>query len=187
MSYLIFFWFFKFIFFFYFTILYWFCHTSTCIHHGCTRVPHPEPTSHLPPIPSLWVIPVHQPQAYCILHRTWTGNSFLIWYYTCFNAILPNHPPPPSPTKSKRLFYISVSLLLSHIQVVLNFKVIISILKHVNAHIYKNTIYCTYTYLTRQPGLSRTWCSSKRSQLPSFGSVPSPNTAAGIWDLEAML
>ena len=34
-------------FFFYFTILYWFCHTSTCIHHGCTRVPHPEPP--LPP------------------------------------------------------------------------------------------------------------------------------------------
>ena len=28
--------------FFYFTILYWFCHTSTCIRHGCTRVPHPE-------------------------------------------------------------------------------------------------------------------------------------------------
>ena len=25
--------------FFYFTILYWFCHTSTWIHHGCTRVP----------------------------------------------------------------------------------------------------------------------------------------------------
>ena len=34
---------------FYFTILYWFCHTSTCIRHGCTRVPHPEPPSHLPP------------------------------------------------------------------------------------------------------------------------------------------
>ena len=32
---------------FYFTILYWFCHTSTCICHGCTRVPHPEPP--LPP------------------------------------------------------------------------------------------------------------------------------------------
>ena len=32
-----------------FTILYWFCHTSTCIRHGCTRVPHPEPPSHLPP------------------------------------------------------------------------------------------------------------------------------------------
>ena len=24
----------------YFTILYWFCHTSTCIRHGCTCVPH---------------------------------------------------------------------------------------------------------------------------------------------------
>ena len=44
------------------------------------------------PIPSLWVIPVHQPQASCILHQTWTGDSFLICYYTCFNAILPNHP-----------------------------------------------------------------------------------------------
>ena len=36
------------IFFFYFTILYWFCHTSTSICHGCTHVPHPEPPSHLP-------------------------------------------------------------------------------------------------------------------------------------------
>ena len=68
------------------------------------------------PIPSLWVIPVHQPQASCILHRTWIGDSFHIWYYTCFNAILPNHPPTPSPTESKRLFYTSVSLLLSCIQ-----------------------------------------------------------------------
>ena len=48
-----FFLFFKFLSFFiiitflYFTILYWFCHTSTWIHHGCTRVPNPEPTSHL--------------------------------------------------------------------------------------------------------------------------------------------
>ena len=25
------------------------------------------------PIPSLWVIPVHQPQASSIMHRTWTG------------------------------------------------------------------------------------------------------------------
>ena len=36
-------------FFFYFTILYWFCHTSTWIHHGCTHVPNPEPRSCLPP------------------------------------------------------------------------------------------------------------------------------------------
>ena len=32
------------------------------------------------------------------------------------NAILPNLPPSPSPTESKRLFYTSVSLLLSCIQ-----------------------------------------------------------------------
>jgi len=38
---------FYFILFYYFTILYWFCHTSTCIRHGCTRVPHPKPPSHL--------------------------------------------------------------------------------------------------------------------------------------------
>ena len=50
----------------------------------------PPPTSF--PLPSLWVIPVHRPQASCILHQTWTGNSFYIWYYTCFNAILSNHP-----------------------------------------------------------------------------------------------
>ena len=38
-----------FIYFFYFTISYWFFCTSTCIRHGCTRVPDPEPPSHLPP------------------------------------------------------------------------------------------------------------------------------------------
>ena len=60
----------------------------------------PPPTSL--PIPSLWVIPVHQLQASCILHRTWTGNSVLIWYYSCFNAILPNHPPPPPLPKNTK-------------------------------------------------------------------------------------
>ena len=73
--------------FFNFTILYWFCHISTWIRHRYTRVPHPEPSSLLPPVPSLWVIPVQQSQASSIVHRTWTGDSFHIWYYTCFNAI----------------------------------------------------------------------------------------------------
>ena len=34
---------------FYFKILYWFCHTLTWIHHGCTCVPKHESLSHLPP------------------------------------------------------------------------------------------------------------------------------------------
>ena len=108
--------FFKFIYFFSLQ----FCLGFAIHQHASTTGVHmfpilnPPPTSL--PIPSLWVIPVHHPQASCILHLTWTGDSFLIWYYTCFNAILPNHPPVPSPTESKRLFYTSVSLLLSRTQ-----------------------------------------------------------------------
>ena len=44
---------------FYFIILYWFCHTSTCIRHGYTRVPHPEPPPHFPP----HTIPLGHPSA----------------------------------------------------------------------------------------------------------------------------
>ena len=69
----------------------------------------PPPTS--VPVPSLWVIPVHQPRASCILHWTWTGNLLLIWYYTRFNAILPNHPTLSlSHRVQKMVLYICVSL-----------------------------------------------------------------------------
>ena len=62
------------------------------------------------PIPSLWVIPVHQPQVSSIMHRTWTGDSFPIWYYTCFNAILPNLSTLSlSHRVHKTVLYISVS------------------------------------------------------------------------------
>ena len=46
------------------------------------------------PIPSLWVIPVHQPQASCILHRTWTGDSFLILYMFQCHSPKSSHPLP---------------------------------------------------------------------------------------------
>ena len=73
----------------------------------------PPPTSH--PIPSLWVIPVHQPRAPCIMHRTWTGNPFTYNIHVSmpFSQTI---PLSPSPTESKGLFYTSVSLLLSCIQ-----------------------------------------------------------------------
>ena len=39
----------------------------------------PPPTSF--PIASLWVIPVHQLWAPCLMHQTWTGDLFHMW---CF-------------------------------------------------------------------------------------------------------
>ena len=67
------------------------------------------------PIPSLWVVPVHQPQASGIVYRTWTGDSFHIWYYTYFNAILPNHPTLSfSHRVQKTVLYICVSFAVSH-------------------------------------------------------------------------
>ena len=73
----------------------------------------PLPTSL--PIPSLWVIPVHQPQASCILIEPRLVIHFLYDIHIPMpfsQTILPS----PSPTESKRLFYTSVSLLLSRIQ-----------------------------------------------------------------------
>ena len=106
-----------FFFLFFFTLQY--CIGFAIHQHASTTGVHvfpilnPRPTSH--PIPSLWVIPVHQPQASCILHQTWTGDSFLIWYYTCFNAFLPNHPTLSlSHRVQKTVLYICVSFAVSH-------------------------------------------------------------------------
>ena len=53
---------------------------------------HPEPPSHLPPHP----IPLGHPSApapsTCLMHPTWTGDLFHNWIYTCFDAILSDHP-----------------------------------------------------------------------------------------------
>ena len=99
----------------YFTILYWLCHTSTWICHGCTCVPHPELPSHLP----LHTIPLGHPSApapnilYPASNLDW--QFFLIWYYTCFNAILPNHPTLSlSHRVQKSVLYICVSFAVSH-------------------------------------------------------------------------
>ena len=72
------------------------------------------PTSSLP-IPSLCVLPVHQAQASSIMHQTWTGDSFHIWYYTYFNAILPNLPTLSlSHRVHKTVLYINVSFAVSY-------------------------------------------------------------------------
>ena len=84
--------------------------------HESTTGIHVFPILNLPPrslpVPSLWVIPVHQSQASSIMHRTWAGDSFHIWYYTCFNVILPNHPTfSLSHRVQKTVLYIFVLLL----------------------------------------------------------------------------
>ena len=105
--------FFNFLLFFNFTILYWFWQISTWICHRYTHVPHPEPSSL--PVPSLWVIPVHQPQASTTVHQIWTGDSFHIWYYICFNVILPNHPTLSLSLRvQKTVLHISVSFAVSY-------------------------------------------------------------------------
>ena len=67
------------------------------------------------PIPSLWVVPVHQPQASTIVHWTWTGISFHTWHFTCFNAILPNLATLSlSHRVHKPVLYLSVSFAVSY-------------------------------------------------------------------------
>jgi len=42
------------------------------------------------------------------------NSYFFIWYCTCFNAILPNHPPSLSHRVQKTVLYICVSFAVSH-------------------------------------------------------------------------
>ena len=92
----------------YFTILYWFCHTSTWIHHRHTRVPHPEPPPTSLPVPSLQVIPVHPPQDSYI-----EPGLVIHFLYDIIHVSMPFPqviPPSPSPAESKRLFYKGVTI-----------------------------------------------------------------------------
>ena len=65
------------------------------------------------PVPTLWVIPVHQPQGSCI-----EPGLVIHFLYDIIHVSMPFPQiiPPPPPKESKRLFYTSVSLLLSRIQ-----------------------------------------------------------------------
>ena len=53
-----------------------------------------NPTPSSLPVPSLWVIPVHQTQASCILHRTWTGDSYMTLYMFQCHSPKSSHPLP---------------------------------------------------------------------------------------------
>ena len=76
----------------YFTILYWFCHTSSLIHHRYTRVPHPETPYLLPPrtIP-LGRLSAPEPSIqYHALNLDWRFVSYMILYMFQRHSLLSN-------------------------------------------------------------------------------------------------
>ena len=111
-------------FFFFFLILFYFLNLQYCIgfaiyqHESATGIhvfPIPNPPPSSLPIPSLssqCTSPKHPVS--CIKLGLVTRFIYDIIHVSMpFSQII---PPSPSPTESKRLFYISVSLLLSRIQ-----------------------------------------------------------------------
>ena len=87
---------FLFILFFNFTILHWFCHISKWILLRYTRVPHPEPSSLLPP----HTIPLCRPSApapsiqYRALNLDWRLVSYMILYVFQCHFSKSSHPLP---------------------------------------------------------------------------------------------
>ena len=88
----------NFILFFKLTILYWFCHISKWIHHWYTCVPHPEPSSLLPP----HTIPLGHPSApapsiqYRASNLDWRLFSYMILYMFQCHSPKSSHPLPLS-------------------------------------------------------------------------------------------
>ena len=88
--------------FFNFTILYWFCHISKWICHSYTCVPHPEPTSLLPP----HTIPLGHPSApapsilYPALNLDrWFVSYMILYMFHCHSPKSSHHVPLPQNPK----------------------------------------------------------------------------------------
>ena len=78
-----------------FTILYWFCHISKWICHRYTRVPHPEPSSLLPPHTILGRPSAPAPSIqYRASNLDWRLVSFMILYIFQCHSPKSSHPLP---------------------------------------------------------------------------------------------
>ena len=81
---------------FYFTILYWFCHTLTWIHHRCRCIPRHEPPSHLPPH-NISLGHHHAPipsMLYPTSDIDWQFDSYMIVYMFQCHSPKSSHPLP---------------------------------------------------------------------------------------------
>ena len=93
-----------------------FCRTFTWISHGCTCVPHPDPSSHLPPHP----IPQGHPSAPALstlshasnLDR-WSILRMIMYMFQCYS--LKSSHPRLLPQVQKSVLYICVSFAVLHI------------------------------------------------------------------------
>ena len=124
----------------YFTILYWFCHISTWICHGCTRVPHPEHPSHLLP----YTVPLGHPSAPApsILYPAsnldcWSVSYMILYMFQCHSP--KSFHPLPLP-QSPKDYYIHLCLFCS-----LTYRVIFYHLS--KFHIYA-LVYCIDVFLS---------------------------------------
>ena len=116
---LFFFNFFSFFFnFFNFIILYCFGHISTCIRYRYTCVPHPEPSSLLPPR----TIPLGHPSApapsiqYRVSNLDWRLVSHMILYlFQCHSPKSPHPLPLPQSPKDCSLISVTVDFSLTSI------------------------------------------------------------------------
>ena len=131
---------FFFILFFIFTILYWFCHISTWICHRYTRVPHPEPSSLLPPR----TIPLGRPSApapsiqYRASNLDWRFVSYMILHM--FQCHSPKSSYPHALPQSPKDYSIHLCLFCY-----LTYRVIVTIF--LNSILYA-LVYCIGVFLS---------------------------------------